>query len=152
VNQQDDIAQQEPHDHQEVIADDGTPEPAGEPGPVSANPQTIIIVVEPIRSGRFMARVDDRTVVTSSRQPFLDTARVLIARGHDPNTVVVMRASTSAQHAGSGVYALRGKLGTAARLTVDESKTRFRRWAPHPRSQATPPPAAALAGTHEATP
>jgi hypothetical protein len=64
----------------------------------------------------------DRFLCTS-RQPFLDAARVLVSQGYHPNTILIMR------HAGSSVEALRASLQLAARLTVDEfNGTRFARW------------------------
>ena len=79
-----------------------------------------------IDPGRFMASVGGRVLVRSSRQPFLDAARVLVGEGHDPSVMVAMR------HAGGTADALRAKLGVAARLTVAEAATRFARWRPHP--------------------
>jgi hypothetical protein len=62
-------------------------------------------------------------LLCTSRQPFLDAARALVALGCHPNTILVMR------HAGSSVEALRASLQVAARLTVDECNgTRFARW------------------------
>jgi hypothetical protein len=59
----------------------------------------------------------------TSRQPFLDAARALIALGCQPNAILVMR------HSGSSVEAIRASLQVAARLTVDECNgTRFARW------------------------
>src|SRR5712672_2093457 len=48
---------------------------------------TIKIILEPVnRRGRSSASLHDGTVlVDSSRQPFLDAARVLIAAGYDPD-------------------------------------------------------------------
>jgi hypothetical protein len=77
-----------------------------------------------------MARLDDRLLCTS-RQPFLDAARVLVSEGLDPDAVLSVR------HAGSAVVALSARLGVAAKLTVNESGTRFVVWKAHPRvSQA----------------
>ena len=84
-----------------------------------------------------MASVGGRVLVRSSRQPFLDAARVLVGEGHDPGMVISMR------HGGSAVDALRAKLGVAARLTVNEPATRFARWKPHPGWSAEIPPAGA---------
>jgi hypothetical protein len=85
-----------------------------------------LIVVEPVdRHGRFAARLDGRVLVNSSRTPFLDAARRLIAEGADPSGIIIMR------HRGSDVDALRARLGVAAGLTVEErdSRTpRFVRW------------------------
>jgi hypothetical protein len=68
-------------------------------------------------------------VVPSSRQPFLDVAPALMAEGHDPGITIVLR------HFGNTTDILKAKLGVAARLSVDEGRTTFRRWTPHPRSQ-----------------
>ena len=67
-----------------------------------------------------------------SRQPFLDSARKLLARGHDRRTMLVMR------WAGAKDWALRGSLKVAAKLTVDEHNGTFAKWKPYSRS-AVPP-------------
>jgi hypothetical protein len=71
--------------------------------------------------GLFEARRADRLLCTS-RQPFVDAARVLASEGHDPHTVI------RARRAGSDTVALTAKLSVAARLTVDESGPHLRRW------------------------
>jgi hypothetical protein len=73
------------------------------------------IVVSPIGRGRYSAWLGDRVLVTSARTPLLDAARVLLAEGLDPATVLEM------QHAGSAIVAMRGQSGKLARLTVRES-------------------------------
>ena len=84
----------------------------------------IIIVVAPVGRGRFRAQVDGRTVVTSSRQPFLAAARTLAAEGVDLLTRITMR------HEGQSCYALTSTVGVAARLSVDDTRgaPRFTRW------------------------
>jgi hypothetical protein len=79
---------------------------------------------------RFDAMLEGETeVLCTSSQPFLDGARKLLARGHSPQTILVMR------HAGSDDVALRGSLGAAAKLTVDEHNgTVFAKWKPFCRS------------------
>jgi hypothetical protein len=74
------------------------------------------LVVDPAPSGKFTARLGGRTLCTSTK-PFLDAARVLLAEGIDPETVLHMR------HLGSATVALRSTIGTTAGLTV-------RRWLP----------------------
>lgn len=69
------------------------------------------------RRGWFPAELADVTVLTNSRQPFLDAARVLIALGCDPNIMLFGRRK------GSVSWSLRGRLGKAAKLTVGETKT-----------------------------
>jgi hypothetical protein len=88
-------------------------------------------------AGRFTASIDGRVVVESNRQPFLETARVLIAEGYNPSATIIMR------RAGSTVNALRAKLGAAARLTVREDTTSFEAWKPHPAQDAKNSPAGA---------
>ncbi|SRR6266567_8534353 len=86
----------------------------------------IEIIVEPVgHHDRFAARLDGRVLVASSRQPFLDAARVLLREGHDPRSVLVMR------HRGSSTESLHACLGVAAGLTVEERDARpprFARW------------------------
>ena len=81
------------------------------------------LVAMTLRSGRFEARLGDRTVCVSSK-PFLDAARVLLAEGGDPGTVLQMR------HQGSATIALRSTVGAAAKLTIDEAGPRFAVWRP----------------------
>ncbi len=83
----------------------------------SAHQQTIVIVVEPVgRRGRFRARLDGRVIVAASTQPFLDAARILIARGCDPSAVMEMH------HQGTTAFAMRGPLRVAARLDVKDAR------------------------------
>jgi hypothetical protein len=78
----------------------------------------IVIIVSPIKTspGRFQAALSTtgELLVASSRQPFVDSARVLVEKGCDPTVMLVM------MHAGSTVVALRARLGKAARLSVEE--------------------------------
>jgi hypothetical protein len=98
------------------------------PVPVNATdwPAQIVIIITPdIRPSRYRAHVEgDQETLCVSRQPFLDGARKLIARGHDPQTILVMR------WAGAKDWTVRGPLGVAAKLTVE--------WKPYSRS-AVPP-------------
>ena len=76
------------------------------------------------RRGQFTAHLEGRLLCTS-RQPFLDDARVLLGEGADPDaTLVMMRGET---------VSLRGRLGRAAGLVVEDNQLgkpvfhRFRR-------------------------
>jgi hypothetical protein len=93
-------------------------------------PASIWIVVRPERRGRYTAWVHgEQTPLCVSRQPFLDSARKLIAQGHDPRATLLMR------HDGQVDWALRGRLGLAAELTVDEHNgTVFAKWKPFAQS------------------
>ena len=58
----------------------------------------VTIVIEPVgHHGRFRACVDGRVIVASTRQPFLDAARVLIGEGHDRRTILEMRRAGADQ-------------------------------------------------------
>jgi hypothetical protein len=78
----------------------------------------IVILVSPIKTspGRFEARLASTAelLVRTSRQPFVDAARVLMEKGCDPTAMLEMK------HAGRGIVALRGPLLKAARLSVEE--------------------------------
>jgi hypothetical protein len=78
----------------------------------------IVIIVSPIKTsaGRFHASLGTtgELLVVSSRQPFVDSARVLIEKGYDPIVMLEM------MHADSNVVALRARLGKAARVPVEE--------------------------------
>ncbi len=89
-------------------------------------PATIKIILDAInRRGRSSASLPDGTVlVGSSRQPFLDAARVLITARHEPDCWL------EGWRTGATAFALRARLGAAAGLTVDETKTIFAKWKP----------------------
>jgi len=95
---------------------------------------TIKIFLDAINQrGRSSASLLDGTVlVRSSRQAFLDAARVLIASGYDPT------AALEGWRVGATAFALRARLGAAAGLTVDETKTVFAKWKPFSPSAASP--------------
>ena len=89
----------------------------------------MIITVKPVdRYGTFAAYLGERLLVTS-HQPFLEAARVLLAEGVDPVTPMVMR------HAGNQTDSLKGTVGAAAKLMVEETRTIgpvLRKWRPNP--------------------
>ena len=82
------------------------------------------------RSGRFTVLIDGEPCsAVCSSTPFLDAARVLIARGVDPaSTLVAVRG---------GLESFRTSVGHAARLSVREDKhgrqpPRFVAYKPYP--------------------
>ena len=88
----------------------------------------IRLTLELTPTGRYRAMLGAKLLVTS-REPFYSAARVLLAEGLDPETVL------EAQHKGSPIVAMRAKLGEAARWTViesDEGGLQRRLWKPHP--------------------
>jgi hypothetical protein len=87
----------------------------------------IRILIEEGAGGRYQAVVNGEVLIKSSRQPFFDGARELLRRGVDPEATLVMVRR-------SGVYSLRAKLGEAAKLAVEETRSRYRQWQPHYRS------------------
>ena len=76
------------------------------------------------RAGRFLGYVGDELIVTS-RQPFLDGARTLLARGYDPTTPYNMR------HANSATFSfVTTTIEHAAGLSVSDTRTpRFQKFA-----------------------
>jgi hypothetical protein len=72
------------------------------------------ILVTPQGRGRYMARLGERVICVSTRQPLLDAARVLLAEGVAPEARIAMR------HEGSPHVALSSTVGKAAKLTVVE--------------------------------
>jgi hypothetical protein len=89
--------------------------------------QPLVIVVEPVgHRGRFRAGLDGRVLVASSRTPFCDAARVLLADGVAPPTRIVLR------HANSATDALTATMAVAAKLTVEDGDDSpgFRKWRP----------------------
>lgn len=83
--------------------------------------------------GRYRAELADGTVLCVSRQPFLDSARALIAAGYSRDIVLFGRRK------GSANWSLRGRLGDAAKLTVDETKTQLAKWKPFSGSAVASP-------------
>ena len=116
----------------------------------------LVIVVKPITLGRFQAVLagNDELLAASSRQPFVDSARVLKAKGNDGNTLLIMK------HLGSDSAALKARLSIAARSTVEEGPNGPRfvpfRTGPKPRVAALPivsgVPAAATSGPRPSKP
>jgi hypothetical protein len=111
----------------------GSPLPAAKTARTNHIFKMIEIVVTPCQpapfpkrwAGLFKARLGDRLLYTS-RQPFLDGARILLAEGHDPADTISMR------HAGRDAIAMTAKLMVAAKLTVNERGPYFERWRPMP--------------------
>jgi hypothetical protein len=81
-----------------------------------SDPPLVVLVETVDRRSRFRARLGDRIIVESSRQPFFDAARALITEGCDPAVMLIMR------HAGAATDALIAKVGVAARLTIREDR------------------------------
>lgn len=61
-------------------------------------------------------------LVQRAHAPLLETARILLKRGHDPRTVLHMAREGAEQ------WDARGRLDVLADLSVDESKMAFRRY------------------------
>ena len=99
-------------------------------GRAMTRPLLIVIEETSQRRGKFSAHLgDDRKLLSSSRQPLLDVARVLLAEGIPPDPRIAM------QHKGSATIAMTSTVGVAAKLTVEEESDgpRFRKWRPFPR-------------------
>jgi hypothetical protein len=97
------------------------------------HPLLIVIEETSQRRGKFSAHLlDGRKLLSSSRQPLLDAARVLPAQGIPPETPLAM------QHKGSATIAMTSTVGEAAKLTVEEEPggPRFRKWRPFPASRS----------------
>ena len=85
----------------------------------------IELVIDPAgKAGLFLGRVGSEAIVRS-RQPFLDGARVLLARGYDPATPYNMRRARS-----STLSFVTTTLGRAAGLSVNADRTRFQKFVP----------------------
>jgi hypothetical protein len=93
----------------------------------------LAIVVAPASAGKFTARLDGRELCCSTK-PFLDAARVLLAEGVDPDTVIQM------VHLGNNTLSLRSTVGAAAGLTILEGdlRPRFARWQAFERTAELP--------------
>ena len=93
----------------------------------------IILEIEPIGADRFRASVGGREIVASSRVPLCDSARALLAGGHNAGDVIEM-------HDATGNLLLRAPIGVAAGLTVAETGhgPRLRPWIPFSRERGSP--------------
>jgi len=92
----------------------------------ASHPQTIVLVmVKPSgRAGRFLGYIGYQLIVTS-RQPFLDVARALVACGYYPAAPYNMR------HANSDVLSfVATTIGHSAGLSVNADRTRFQKFIP----------------------
>ncbi|MDU0342979.1 hypothetical protein [Bosea rubneri] len=74
---------------------------------------SIHITIAP--KGQLFAALLGDDLITTSRTPFLSSARVLLGRGHAPGTVLTMSRE------GETTIALRATIGAAAQLTVVEN-------------------------------
>ena len=80
--------------------------------------RVVTIVIRAVnRRGMYSAHTESgRLLVRSSSVPFCDAARELIRIGYSPESMLVMRRE------GSQVEALRGRIGPAAGLTVEDGR------------------------------
>lgn len=93
---------------------------------MSSAPAPIEIVIRSKGIDRYLALIEGEAVITS-RQPLFASARVLLDRGVDPDTVVTMR------HEGSATVSLRSTVGRAVGWRVEEPDRggiRLRRYVP----------------------
>lgn len=101
----------------------------------------IIVVPCPSRPGAFTGHLEDGSrVVARSRQPLVDSARELLARGVDPSTPLAMR------HAGKSFdsFAKPAPVGELARWTYSEpdlGRLHRRPWKAFSPSPVSPPSA-----------
>ncbi|MCP3400491.1 hypothetical protein [Bradyrhizobium sp. CCGB20] len=69
------------------------------------------------RYGTFAITLDDGRSLVPSRQPLLDTARLLLSEGENPNAWIEMRRARN-----PGMLAASGQIGVCAKLTVREDR------------------------------
>jgi len=128
---------------------------------VPSQPRLRIVVAPVIDNGRYTGRFstrlpDGRELVPRARCPLFESARVLVAEGRDPDTVLEMI------HIGASHVAMSGRLRRLAELTVAEGAnygpdfakfTPFDR-APAPGASCRPsgPPRTAIPGRGAAPP
>jgi hypothetical protein len=106
----------------------------------SANTAIRLVVTpeaDPQRVGRFTARLESTggLIVTSTRQPLVDGARELLARGFDPATLLTMRHDGSTHDSFQPL-----PIGQWVGWTYEESGTkplRRVRWMPFPTAAGT---------------
>ncbi len=91
----------------------------------------IRIVVARKHRDIYTARLEDGTHLCDSKRPFFDSARVILAMGHRPDELLVMR------HHGDIHDSLSAPLSWAAKSTVRENSEhgpRIVRWDAYPES------------------
>src|SRR5262245_27773812 len=85
------------------------------------------IWVKPVGKGMFFGCIEGVPWgVGPSSAPLLDAARIALQLGHDPAEVIEL------WHEGASEWALRSTVGEAAKLRVNEDRTRFTKYAPFP--------------------
>jgi hypothetical protein len=103
--------------------------PAAKQPTILRSVPVIELVIVRAERGRYSAVLGERVVVTA-KEPFFAAARILVAEGFDPNTVLTMR------HQGSQTRSLTMPLGKAAKLMVVERDANgpptIVRWTPPP--------------------
>jgi hypothetical protein len=120
---------------------------AGKIDPTAAANRVIIMLKPGRQAGQSSASLPDGTVlVQASRQPFLEAARFLLNLGYPPETWI------EGWRSGATEFALRARLGTAAGLSVDETKTVLAKWKPFPLSAVTSPVRSGGDGSSSAKP
>jgi len=83
------------------------------------SPAEISIIVTEVAGSKYRVEsADGSLILKASAQPFHATARILLKRGHDPNSTLLMR------RARSDVVAMRGVLAEVATMSVRESPSR----------------------------
>lgn len=89
-------------------------------------PQALTIVVSevPGRPSQFMATLNGSELVTS-KTPFLDSARALLASGYDPATILLMK------WVGKDVVSLSGRLGELSKLDIRDDNSRGPEFIPY---------------------
>lgn len=88
---------------------------------------TIVLVIaeRARRDGKYSAWHDGELILDGAKEPFLDAARVLLARGFDPEARYVMRRSADSPDA------LVSTLGKAAKLIVEDGADGVPRFRPY---------------------
>lgn len=88
-----------------------------------------VIFTKPVGRGRSEVRYEGALdVLLVTRQPLLDTARLLLSLDCRLDAIIARRRF------GADADDMRAQLGVAARYTVDESKTNFAKWKPFSQS------------------
>ncbi len=77
----------------------------------------IEVIVSPLPRSRFRLIIEGKDYGTSNT-PLFTAARLLLAEGRHPDTVLQMR------HAGSSILSMKGRIGKLAGLTVIETNAR----------------------------
>ena len=89
---------------------------------------TLKVIIKSNGRGAYRVSEGNRVLIERTSEPLFNSARALLAEGHDPDTTLVMSRATTPDRVD-----MSGRLGRAATMMVIEGRTsgpRFGKWTP----------------------